>query len=618
MQLLNVGADRRVAEALGRPRLLNFIYGARLVVCLSVFGTALLVGGDGLFGTGEMLARETRWLALAGLALAGLATPAAYSYSHVREKEPGNLFLYSQAILDVLLVTGIVHVTGGSESVFPPLFYIGLASGYALVLPLASALGLALLSGLAYLADIALAYPAQLGLPVVVQIGIFTIVASVASLIGARLRQVRAEVRRLEGELHRLRLEAADVLRNVASGVLTLDREGRAAYLNPAASELVGMDAEEWLGRDLLGELERRAPGVAGAIGETFRREDGVQNREVEVRHPGETSIPVSVTTTFTGRADAPPSVTVALQDLRPARRLQELRVRASRLEAVAELSASLAHEIKNPLASIRSAAQQLADSGGSEEVLTRLMVRESDRLTDLLKEFGDFAQVDVSQRQPLDLRELAENAVEVVRQHPDTPEEARFEVEMAGEPWDLWGDPDLLYRLLMNLTLNAVQAARPDSAPTVRIVVDELRPDFEPPDASLGSPVRVRVIDNGPGIPRDELERIFDPFYSRREGGSGLGLSIAHRAAEAHGGALFATSTPGEGATFVLVLPRRDEERRAGDAVDGERLERHARRAGAASGDGPNDDPDDGERGGTSQSASPGGGSSGRGRSEA
>ncbi len=586
MQLLKVGSDRRVAEALGRGRLLYFIYAARLVVCLAVFGSALLIGGGELFGTEELVDPATRRLALAGLVLAGVATVLAYSYSHVREQEPGDLFLYSQALLDVLLITGIVHVTGGSESVFPPLFYIGLASGYALVLPLVSALGLALLSGVAYLADIALAYPGQLALPVFIQVAIFTVVASVASLIGARLRQMRAEVRRLEGELHRLRLEAADVLRNVASGVLTLDREGRVAYLNPAASELVGVDPDAWLGRDLMAELERRAPGVAGAVRETFRREDGVQNREVEVRHPGERAVPVSVTTTFTGRADAPPSVTVALQDLRPARRLQELRVRAGRLEAVAELSASLAHEIKNPLASIRSAAQQLSDSGESKEVLTRLMVRESDRLSTLLEEFGDFARVDVSQRRPLELGELAEQAVEVVRQHPDTPEGANLEVEVADEPGDLWGDPDLLYRLLMNLCLNAVQAAEPGEPLSVRIVVDELRPDFEPSDASLGSPVRIRVIDDGPGIPPEELERIFDPFYSRREGGSGLGLSIAHRAAEAHGGALFATSTPGEGATFVLVLPRRGEERTEDEGPDRDDLEERARRASAAADD--------------------------------
>jgi two-component system sensor histidine kinase PilS (NtrC family) len=555
-----------MAEMLGRSRMLYLLYGARLAVCLAVYGSALFVGGVGLLGPSGAVPEETRLLALGGLALAAVATPLAYWYSHMGEREPGAVFIYGQAILDIVLVTGIVHVTGGSESVFPPLFYIGLATGYALVLPLASALAVAVATGVAYLADVAVFYPAQLGIAVFLQIAIFTAVACTSSLIGARLRQSRAEVRRLEGELHRLRLEAADVLRSVASGVMTLDAEGRAAYLNPEAEALLGLDADEWLGRDVVAELRRRAPALAEAVRETFDRGEPVENREAEVLHLGESSLPVGVTTTLMDRTDGPPSVTAALQDLRPARRLQELRVRTGRLEAVAELSASLAHEIKNPLASIRSAAQQLEgdDDGrsGEEEILTRLMVRESDRLNGLLEEFGDFAQVNVTRREPLDLREIAEHAMEVVRQHPDTPEDARLEVEMVASPSDLWGDPDLLHRLLLNLSLNAVQVAEEGRPPTVRVVVDELRPDLEPPDVTLGSPVRVRVIDEGPGIPRDELERIFDPFYSRREGGSGLGLPIAHRAAEAHGGALFATSPPGEGATFVLVLPRREDGR--------------------------------------------------------
>ncbi len=567
LQLLTVGSDRRVAEALGRSRMLYFIYGARLIVCLAVYGSALVVEGVGVFGAQEALTGDLGAVALAGLGLAGVVTPLAYWYSHMGDREPRLSFLLVQALVDVLLVTGIVHITGGSESVFPPLFYIVLATGYSVVLPLGSALGVALATGVAYLADVALAYPAQLGPPVFVQIGIFTAVACTSSVIGARLRQSRHEVRRLEGELHRLRLEAADVLRRVGSGVLTLDREGRAAYLNPSAEALLGVDADGWLGRNLLAELDERAPELARTVRATFRRGESVENREAEVRKPGEDTLPVSVTTTLMEGSDGPPSVTVALQDLRPARRLQELRVRTNRLEAVAELSASLAHEIKNPLASIRSAAEQLAETGTGgereESILTRLMVRESDRLDSLLQEFGDFAEVGVSRRDPLDLETIAGEVMDVVRQHPDTPSAARLGVEMETDPNDLWGDPDLLHRLLLNLCLNAVQAAEPDDPPTVRIVVDELRPDLEPPEKELGSPVRVRVIDDGPGIPPEELEKIFDPFYSRRDGGSGLGLSIAHRAAEAHGGALFATSTPGEGATFVLVLPRRDDERR-------------------------------------------------------
>jgi signal transduction histidine kinase len=106
------------------------------------------------------------------------------------------------------------------------------------------------------------------------------------------------------------------------------------------------------------------------------------------------------------------------------------------------------------------------------------------------------------------------------------------------------------------------------------------LRPELVPSEVSLGQPVRIRVVDDGPGIHAEDLPRIFDPFYTRRAGGSGLGLSIAHRAVQAHGGALIASSDPGQGATFAMVLPRRtgrgrSEEPKATDVAQEESMPR-------------------------------------------
>ncbi len=555
--LFDLGSDRRASRVVDRARMLYLIYAGRLTVCLGVYGSAL--AAEGLWGG---VSSEVRWIALGGMALAGLATPAAYWWSHVRREEPGTGFVYGQAVLDILLITGIVHITGGSESVFPPLFYITLASGYALVLPFASAVLVALATGVAYLAEVTVAYPSQLGLPVLLQIGIFTLVASISSVIGARLRQVRAEVRQLEGELHRLRLGTTDVLRTIDSGVVTLDGEGRLAYMNPAAGRLLGMEAERHLGRSFLPELEERAPGLAAAVRESLAGEDEVRNREASVRRDDGELVPVSVSTALMERPRAGPSVTLALQDLRPVRRLEDLRLRAERLEAVAELSASLAHEIRNPLASIRSAVQQLGEAEGTDEddrSLMRLVVRESDRLSTLLEEFGDFARVDVAERRPVELEEVAEQALETVREHPDAPEGARLELAVEQEPEDLWGDRELLHRTLVNLALNGVQAASEAPEPRVTVTLDALRPEALGGDAELGAPVRVRVADNGPGLPPEGADRIFDPFFTTREGGTGLGLSIAHRAVHAHGGALLASSTPEGGTTMVMILPRRD-----------------------------------------------------------
>lgn len=557
------GRTVRAEGPLDAVGVLEWIYAARLVTCLGVYGAALVIGDIWLTGGAAGLDPEVRLVSGAGLALAGICTPLSYWHTRSRAEPPGRAFLYAQALLDVTLVTGIVHITGGSEGVFPPLLYVALVSGYALVLPLASAVVVALATGLAYLLEIAFAYPQLLDVTVLVQIAIFTVVATVSGVIAGRLREVGEELRTVEGELRRLQLGTGDILHTIEMAVLALDQEGGAAYMNAAAEELLGLTAKEWIGENLLAELDGRAPGAAEAVRETLATRGPVRSREVEiVRGEDGEHRPAAVTTALIARPGVPVTVTVALQDLRMARQLEHLRLRTSRLEAVAELSASLAHEIRNPLASIRSAVEQLAESvpaAGDEEILVSLIVRETDRLSRLLVEFNDFARVDVVERKPLEMRRLIREAVELVQQRPEAEGRARFEVRVEEGLEDLWGDPDLIHRTLVNLALNAVQVGDRNAPVTVQVVADSLRPDLVPRDVSLGAPVRIRVIDDGPGIAPEDLPRIFDPFYTRREGGSGMGLAIAHRAVQAHGGALLVSSEPGRGATFAIVLPRRE-----------------------------------------------------------
>ena len=227
-----------------------------------------------------------------------------------------------------------------------------------------------------------------------------------------------------------MRLDTADVLRNIPSGVITLDASGNLVYMNLAAADLCGLDGTSLLGTDLLPELERRAPDVAAAVRETMETGRRVRNREAEVLidpRSGEGGkdgdpLPVSVSTTMLQDEGAGPSHVVLLQDLRAVRQLENLRLRTGKLEAVAELSASLAHELKNPLASIRSAVEQLsarAAEDEDEQILGRLIVREADRLSRILSEFSDFARVGVAERKPVDVDRLVREVIETVRRHP-------------------------------------------------------------------------------------------------------------------------------------------------------------------------------------------------------
>jgi len=589
--LRTLKSERRLAAALEPRQVLYWIYAARLLIALSVFGAALLVS-DLPVGLGRALTADTTIaLAALGLGAAAVLTPLAYLISHRGSRLPSVPFLLSQAILDIFLVNAAVFITGGYQSPFVSLF-IALAAAYALVLPLAAAIPVTLATGIVYVLASTVGQPAGVSVPLLLaQVAMFTLVAIVASIIGVRLRVVRHQLRSIEGELRRLELDTADVLHIIPSGVVTVDDEGRLAYLNLAAAEILGIDMEETLGLDVRPVLERLSTDLVAAIDETVQRRRRIRNREIEL-HPPETggsgsSIPVALSSALLQGSGGETSCVLLLQDLRPVRQLEDLRLRTGRLEAVAELSASLAHELKNPLASVRSAAEQLARSAFDDEddrILSRLIVRESDRLDGILREFSDFARVDVTARRPVDVARLIAEGLETVRSHPAADGRATLEADVTDDLSGLWGDPELLHRTLLNLVLNAVQVGDPTASVRVRVVADALRPDLVPGEISLGNPVRIRVIDDGPGIEAEDLPRIFDPFYTRRQGGSGLGLSIAHRAVQAHGGALLASSVPGEGATFAVVLPRRAARSRE---LYEERMGRTAESAPAADADG-------------------------------
>ena len=240
---------------------------------------------------------------------------------------------------------------------------------------------------------------------------------------------------------------------------------------------------------------------------------------------------------------------------------IERLHTRAERLEAVAELSASLAHEIKNPLASIRSAAELLAKVPGADEdtrTLTTLVQRESDRLSRLLSEFLDFARTGVTSVRRVNLVDIAHHAAALVNAHPDKPENVTIRELFPSTPLVVVGDDDLLHRVIFNLLLNAVQASPPGGE--VRLEAAELAYHQLPAQAErfTRGAMMVQVTDQGKGIADSIKERLFEPFVTTKTGGTGLGLSIVHRAVEAHHGfILVGRDGKGAGTRFTVILPR-------------------------------------------------------------
>ena len=529
--------------------LLQWIYLGRITVASAVFLAAAL----------SWWAADPTALLVASLSvtLALVVTAAAYWYTHVRFAPFGQTFLYGQAVFDVALVTAIAHITG-PYSYFAALYILVIAFN-AVLMPLANGLLVALLAGIVYSADVVFVQRAELPSAALLQVAVYWLVATATGYLASRVQVVRAAHQNLEAELRRVRLEAADILRHIGAGVLTLDADGSLVYANPTAEALLGLTAAELQGRPALEQIRRAAP----ALGEAIRRtaEDGrrVVRTAAEVTAGGRT-FPIGFTTTAVHAEEgAAPSVTAILQDISDARRLEELRLRTERLEAVAEISASLAHEIKNPLASIRSAVTQLsrlAPSGADEQVLAGLIVRESDRLSALLTEFLDFSRVRVTRSARLDLAEVAERGIQLARQHPDCTANAKIALEAEDRPVMVEGDEDLLHRVVFNLVLNAVQAA-PASA-DVRVRVAPAAGDDLPGDIVMEAPRLLRVSDRGPGVAVEVLPRLFEPFVTGRPGGTGLGLAIVQRAVQAHRGLIFCDTARGQGTTFSVFLPAR------------------------------------------------------------
>jgi signal transduction histidine kinase len=234
-------------------------------------------------------------------------------------------------------------------------------------------------------------------------------------------------------------------------------------------------------------------------------------------------------------------------------RRIEAQLIRAGRLGALGELTAGIAHEIKNPLHALKGTAEILRDvvpADAPERRMLDLHIREIDRLGQAAERFLTFARPRPADRRPLELAEVVRRVVSLV--------EAQARKEGVSTVFDpgasgvgrVSGDPDQLTQLLLNVALNGVQAMAPAGGGTLTF--------------ALGTERRgerlfhlLRVVNTGPAIPDEHLERIFDPFFTTKDGGTGLGLAIASRIADQHEGLLAVRNLPGgAGVEFSLSLP--------------------------------------------------------------
>ena len=541
-------------------RMLRWIYVGRMIVASAMFVAAVPRWLD--------VDVRTTLVASLSFVVSAVVTAVSLGYTSANQRPVGRTFLYLQFINDLLLVTAFVHVTGPAGVDFGPTtfsaLYIPVIAMAALLLPEWSSLLVAALGIVLYFADIALFQGLLLKDQLFyVQLALFAVVALSTAAVSERLRKGTAGTAQLAAHLEQVRLRAEDILRNINSGVITIDRAGRLVYANPMAERLLDVSMASFANREVLSRIRNEAPALGEALERSVR--DRLRtNRAEGTVIVGDREFPIGVTTTYMEDPDGNLSATAIFQDISDSKRIELLRMRAERLEGIAELSASLAHEIKNPLASIRSSVEQLGKlphPGEDERILASLVMRESDRLSRLLTEFLDFARVRVPHRQSIDVAELVRGAGRLAGAHPDRKDGVRVDcVIPAGDRILLTGDEDMLHRAIFNLALNAVQASPAGSTVTIE-VSGELGAFAEDPRFGSGG-VEIRVSDRGTGVPDEIRSRLFQPFTTTKPQGSGLGLAVVQRAIDAHKGLVLLDSDQ-TGTRVTVLLPR------AGAAAD-------------------------------------------------
>jgi len=495
--------------------------------------------------------------------------------------------------LDLLLVTVLVHFTGGPDSAFP-FMYIFVIFAAANLLERRGSLGVAVLSSGLYAALMAaewtgLVPPAEFEASLVplrpagyaiyqvlVNSVAFLAVAILSSHLVDRLRQAGQELERRGLDLRNLQSLHQAIVANISSGLLTLDLSGRVIAFNEAAARITGYSFGELRDRPWQATPFAACP----TLGEFFACPDRplpAPAAEVYLTRRDGRAIPVGMACSpLRGEDGKALGVVAIFQDLTERKQVEEQLRRADRLAVLGQLAANIAHEIRNPLAAISGSVEMLREELAIPEenrALLEIILREAGRLKLITGQFLDFAKPQPLLVRPCPLRPLVEETLLLLAKSSEWHPETTWTVTEDPPDLSVLGDSDQLRQVVWNLCLNAVQAMPDGGSLTVAIRL----PSGQSGTPAIGQPgafpecqvaqvpecqptgewVEIAFQDTGRGIPPQELDRIFDPFYTTRVSGTGLGLAIARRMLESMGGRIEVSSQLSAGTTFRLRLRR-------------------------------------------------------------
>jgi two-component system sensor histidine kinase PilS (NtrC family) len=381
-------------------------------------------------------------------------------------------------------------------------------------------------------------------------VGLFDVAFLVVGLLSARLaeRQTRSDVRlqAAKQSLANLRALHERIVASIRSGLVTTDLAGRIYSFNAAAEEITGYREEQIRGSDasiLFGDLKDHIAHSVRALqnSETSPRfEANCTTAEGMRVRLGFSIAPLST------EAGETTGMVITFQDLTQVRTLEETSRRQDRLAAIGRMAASIAHEIRNPLAAMRGSIQMLRsemDNDSSQTELMEIILRESDRLNRIITDFLNYARPRSLTQARVDVGDLLHQTFSLLRHSPEIGPNQTITEELPEEPIFAAADEGQLKQVFWNLARNALQAM-PEGG-TLRATLAK----------NSDNRLRIAFADTGRGMSHDQVEHLFEPFSSTT-GGTGLGLSIVYQIIRDHGGTINVRSREGQGTTITIELP--------------------------------------------------------------
>lgn len=477
---------------------------------------------------------------------------------------PSLRFAYVQIGLDTLFVTFLIYVTGSIASVFSFLYLVVIVYASILLYKRGSLI-MATLCSIQYGFMIVLEYYGILKpfyttasrsiegcdesyvlYKIIMTMVACFLVAFLSSWLAQQSLRTEKELKEKQKDLEQLEAINASIVHSMDSGLLTLTSTGIITSFNRAAEAITGFSREEVVGRPLSSIFPHVVQRVASSDAPLkkkphrydveFKKKDGT---------PGYLGFSMSSLKEPDGRSIGK---LLIFQDLTAFKNMEEHVKRVEKLAAVGEMAAGIAHEIKNPLASMSGSTQLLKKEANNTPMARKLMdivLRETDRLNALANDFLLFARPNSDKTEPVELSSAIGDTLELFKKNGCCQGRITVDQDLASEVWTEM-DPKHSRQILWNLLLNAAQAINGTGTIQVSLKIAE-------------DMVQVTVKDTGCGMSEKNISKIFNPFFTTKAHGTGLGLSIVHRLLESYNGRLDVQSQQGQGSTFNLYLKRID-----------------------------------------------------------